>query len=223
MSIREKAETERQKLGNMSRGDKVWYIWEYYKFHLLALLLALGALWTIGGMIYRQTFTTRLSIAIINDRSKGAASMGALETGLREMIGYGKKDVIEINEGLTAVFDEEALSQYDYASLAKLSALVASRSLDVVVGDHSVIDHYETINAYENLEELLPHELYVKVKDSVYYAADDEGNLQPAAISLEGTSFADQTGVVMDPPYLAVIAGSPHKEAALALIQYLFP
>lgn len=223
MSIKEIAQAEQRKLRNMSRGDRAWYIWEYYKFHLLALALAFGALWTMGIMVYRQTFTTRLSIAVINDRSGGASSMDALETRLRETLGYGKKDVIEINEGLTAAFGEETISQYDYASLAKISALVAGRSLDVVIGDQSVIDHYGTISAYENLEEFLPDALYAKVKDSVYHAMDGQGNPQPAAISLEGTAFASQTGVVMDPPYLAVIASSPHKEAALAMIEYLFP
>ena len=44
---------------------------EYYKFHLLGVILAIGVLSTIGTMIYRQTFTTRLSVAIINDRSGG--------------------------------------------------------------------------------------------------------------------------------------------------------
>ena len=64
MSIREEAENERQKLKNMSWKDRAWYVWEYYKFHLLAVILVIGVLSTIGTMIYRQTFTTRLSVAI---------------------------------------------------------------------------------------------------------------------------------------------------------------
>ena len=36
MSIREEAEQERQKLKNMTWKDRAWYVWEYYKFHLLA-------------------------------------------------------------------------------------------------------------------------------------------------------------------------------------------
>ena len=56
-------------------------------------------------------------------------------------------------------FNEESTSQYGYATLAKISALVASKSLDVVIGDQSAIDHYETVSAYQNLEELLSPEL----------------------------------------------------------------
>ena len=223
MSIREEAENERQKLKNMSWKDRAWYVWEYYKFHLLAVILVIGVLSTIGTMIYRQTFTTRLSVAIINDRSGGAGSSELLESELRQYLGCGKKDLIEFNEGLMVDFDEESTSQYGYATLAKISALVASKSLDVVIGDQSAIDHYETISAYQNLEELLPPALYERVKEHIYRAEDGAGNLTPAALSLKDTAFGEKTGIIMDPPYLAVIQGSPHKEAALRMIEYLFP
>ena len=223
MSIREEAENERQKLKNMSWKDRAWYVWEYYKFHLLAVILVIGVLSTIGTMIYRQTFTTRLSVAIINDRSAGASSSALLESDLREYLGCGKKDLIEINESLMVDFNEESTSQYGYATLAKISALAASESLDVVIGDQSAIDHYETISAYQNLEELLSPELYARVKDHIYQAGDGEGTLTPVALSLEDTAFGEKTGIVMEPPYLAIIQGSPHKEAALQMIEYLFP
>ena len=223
MSIREEAENERQKLKNMTWRDRTWYVWEYYKFHLLGVILAIGVLSTIGTMIYRQTFTTRLSVAIINDRSAGASSSALLESDLREYLGCGKKDLIEFNEGLMVDFNEESTSQYGYATLAKISALAASESLDVVIGDQSAIDHYETISAYQSLEELLSPELYARVKDHIYQARDGEGTPTPVALSLEDTAFGEKTGIVMDPPYLAIIQGSPHKEAALQMIEYLFP
>ena len=223
MSIRKEAEAEKQKLKNMSWRDRRWYVWEYYKFHILALILAAGMVWTVGTMIYRQTFTTRLSIAVINDRAGAASSTDRLKAGLREALGCTKKDLIEINEGLTADFGQEGMSQIGYATLAKISAMAASRSLDVVIGDQSAIDHYEAADAYENLNEYLPPELYLKVKGKIYSARDSQGNLQPVALSLKDTAFESETGVLMDPPYLAVISSSPRKEAALVMIEYLFP
>lgn len=222
MSIRNTVNAEKQKLKNMSPRDRVWYIWEYYKLHLLALLLGIGALWTIGTMIYRQSFTTSLSIAVINDNAGGASSTAVLESELREALGCTKKQLIEVNEGLSVNFGDESISQYGYATLAKISALVASQSLDVVIADKSAIDHYETVNAYQNLDEYLPPQLYDRVKDFIYTAKDEQGVLRPVAISLEDTPLAAKTGIVMNPPYLAVIAGSPHKEAALVMIEYLF-
>ena len=60
----------------------------------------------------------------------------------------------------------------------------------MVIGDQSAIDHYETISAYQNLEELLSPELYARVKDHIYQAGDGEGTLTPVALSLEDTAVA---------------------------------
>ena len=61
-------------------------------------------------------------------------------------------------------------------------------------------------------------------EDDIYFAEKDgEGNLTPVALSLEDTALGEKTGIIMDPPYLAVIQGSPHKEAAIQMIEYLFP
>ena len=125
-------------------------LWEYYKFHLLGVILAIGVLSTIGTMIYRQTFTPacpwRLS-TIAREAPAPALSWSRSA----EIPGMRQKDLIEINEGLMVDFNEESTSQYGYATLAKISALAASESLDVVIGDQSAIDHYETISAYQNL------------------------------------------------------------------------
>ena len=71
-----------------------------------------------------------------------------------------------------------------------------AKSLDVVIGDQSAIDHYETVSAYQNLEELLPPELYERVKDHIYRAKDGEGNLTPVALSLEDTALGEKTGII---------------------------
>ena len=144
MSIREEAENERQKLKNMSWKDRAWYVWEYYKFHLLAVILVIGVLSTIGTMIYRQTFTTRLSVAIINDRSAGASSSALLESELREYMGCGKKDLIEINEGLMVDFNEESTSQYGYATLSDGS----KPKWDSYKGKYAYFKQYKKIATY---------------------------------------------------------------------------
>lgn len=221
-SLKKEASAEKAKLKNMSWQDRIWYIWEYYKFHILALLIALGLVITFFNVLYRQTFTTRLSIAIVNDRSGGMNSMDTFETSLRTELGYGKKDLMEINEGLYAAFDGAAMSQYAYASLAKISALVASNSLDIMIADTGVIEHYGSMSGFIDLKEFLPEELYQKVEEYLLYAPDEQGVSKPVALSLKDTSFAEQTGVMVEPAYLAVIKSAPHTEDTLRTIEYLF-
>lgn len=126
MSWKEKASIEKEKLKQMSARDKIWYIWEYYKFHLAALAVVICLISVIGNALYRQSFTTRLSIAVINDRSGDTSSMDPLEADLRQVLGCGKKDIIEINTGLMATYGDN-VTEFGYATMAKISALVASR------------------------------------------------------------------------------------------------
>ena len=94
MSLKERAEIEKEKLKKMSGRDRLWYIWEYYKFHIAAAIVVIALLSVVGSSLYRQTFTTRLAIAIINDRSGETSHLLDLENDLKEALNCGKKDLI---------------------------------------------------------------------------------------------------------------------------------
>ena len=222
MTLKEEAREEKEKLKHMSWKDRIWYIWEYYKFHMLFLLIAIMILWIIGTALYRQSFTTRLSIAIINDRSGGNSSSDPLMAGLRETLNCKKKDMIEINEGLFLDTNEETMSQYSYASMVKIAALVSGGMLDIMIADEATIRHYESVDAYMDLRNLLPETLYSQLEDQLLYTEAGDGQEIPVAVSLENSSLKDDTGIVMDPPYLAVISNTQHTEDILSAISYLF-
>ena len=59
------------------------------------------------------------------------------------------------------------MSQYSYASMAKIAALVSGGMLDIMIADEATIRHYETLDAYLDLSELFA-----------------EGALQPAGGSV---------------------------------------
>ena len=71
MELKKDIKSELEKIKQMSVKDRIWYIYEYYKFHIVAVILAFTLLWVVGSSLYRQTFTTRLTFAIVNDRSGG--------------------------------------------------------------------------------------------------------------------------------------------------------
>ena len=222
MTRKEKMQLEKEKLSKMNFKEKLAYIWEYYKFHMLLAFIAMVILWVIGTSLYRQSFTTRLSMAVINDRSGGNSSTEPLMAGLREALDCGKKDIIEINEGLFLDTNEETMSQYSYASMAKIAALVSGGMLDIMIADEATIRHYETLDAYLDLSELLPKELCSQLEDQFLYTTTTDGEKIPAAVSLEKSSLKDDTGIIMEPPYLAVISNTQHKEDILGAISYLF-
>lgn len=222
MSIREEAARERKKLKQMTWRDKLWYIWEYYKLHIAGVLLLICLLGVVCNSLYRQSFTTRLSFCVINDETGDASSFDQLEAGLKKALNCGKKDLIEINAGLYASYGD-SVSQFSYATIAKISAMVAGKDLDVMIADKATIDHYGEIQAFADLRQLLPPELYRTVEEDVYSLPGEDGSPRPVALSLEHTAFHQETGVTMEPAYLAVLSNSERTEAAVRMIRYLFP
>lgn len=204
--------------------DRIWYIFEYYKFHMIAVILFISLLWVIGTSIYRQSFTTRLTFAVINDYSGGNSSMEPLEKGLKEALGLGKKDLVEIDSGLFINTDENQSSEYSYASMAKITALTAGGDLDIMIGDPKTLEHYASQDAFLDLKDFLPADLVERAEkeDLFLYTDNAAGQSYAAAISLTTTDFSDMTGAGIHPPYLAVIASSQHTDDALQAICWLF-
>lgn len=224
MDLKKNLNSELEKLKHMSVKDKIWYILEYYKFHMIAIILFISMLWVIGSSIYRQSFTTRLTLAIVNDYSGGNSSIEPLENSLKDALGCGKKDLIEINSGLFINTDEPQASQYAYASMAKIAALSAGGNLDIIIADPQTIQHYGSQNAFLNLEDFLPEDLKDRAETEGLFFYTDNGSDQSiaAAISLDPTDFSELTGAVIHSPYLAVVASSQHTEDTLRAIHWLF-
>lgn len=191
---------------------------------MIAIILFISMLWVIGSSIYRQSFTTRLTLAIVNDYSGGNSSIEPLENSLKDALGCGKKDLIEINSGLFINTDEPQASQYAYASMAKIAALSAGGNLDIIIADPQTIQHYGSQNAFLNLEDFLPEDLKdcAETEGLFFYTDNGSGQSIAAAISLDSTDFSELTGAVIHSPYLAVVASSQHTEDTLRAIHWLF-
>lgn len=220
MATRDKLRTEWAKIRKMNGRDRLWYIWEYYKLHILAAAAVIAVIWIVSGMLYRQSFTTRLSIAVLNDQSGGTGSMAPLSEKLRQELNCGKKELIEVNEGIYISRDDA--SQYSYANMAKISAMVASKALDLMIADRDTIEYYEELSAFADLSQFLPPELYRQLSGQIISAGDENGQELPVALSLEGTDFASVTGISIKEPCIAVIRSSPHKEDTILALRCLF-
>lgn len=224
MEIRERlkneARTERQKLKDMSLKDKVWYIWEYYKFHILGVLIVIGIFWVIGTSIYRSTFDSTLYCMYINNRSEGELNTDVLTEDFHDYMGFTDKQLINTESAFLSYGDNT--SEFSYASMAKISALVASNELDVMIGDEENFDHYASMGAYADLEELLPADLLDVVKDRLVYAADESGVSRACGVTVDGTEFAEKSNLTLSPAVLGVISNSRNTDNCIALIRYIF-
>ncbi len=224
MSLKEnlKAESQREKtkLKNMSWKDRIWYIWEYYKFHMLAVAIVLFILYMIGNIIYNSTFEDRLSYVVINNNSMEPADFESFNQDFKDYMGYGKKDRVSA-EGSLYIRHNDNANEMEYASMAKISALVASNALDMMIMDQLNADHYNQLDAFADLEQLLPDDLWQQVKDYAYYAPDESGNEIACAIDINSTIFPERTGVSITPCYLGVVKSSNRIDTVIQWIRFL--
>ena len=220
-TLKNEAREEQAKLKKMSFRDKLWYIWEYYKIHMLIGCVILFFLYALGTIFYQKSFTTQLFFIVMNDRSGSEADYEGLANEFKTRMGYGKKDKVEVDSSLYISF-EESTSQLDYASSAKVTAIVASKDLDVLISDSPAVEHYASNGAFLNLEEVLPADLWDMVKDDVYMAKDENGNSFPAAISLDDSYFHEKTGTQMEEAYFSLINNSTRTDTAFEFLRYLY-
>lgn len=224
MSLKETMKAERlrekAKLKNMSFQDKLWYIWEYYKWHIGGLLIVLVVISQIGAGIYRSTFTTQFTYVLMNNISSTEDHLADWHQNFKDRMGFGEKDVIEADTSLMITHDEMA-SELTYANLAKMSAMVASKDLDVIIADQANVDHYQQLGAFMDLEQLLPADLWEQVKAQAYYQTDEEGNTFACAIDITKSRYVQDNNFSLNPCYLGVVSNSQHIDTAIEWVRFV--
>lgn len=225
MSLKEelKAEAaiEKKKLKEMSLNDKIWYIWEYYKFHIAGVLLVLLLLGVIGTSIYNSTLETVLYSVIINNRSVEEISYEPFEVDFREYMGFTDKQKI-YNESLFISYDDTTASEYSYASMMKITALIAANDLDIIISDQEAFDHHAQMDAYMDLETALPADMWEALKDRAIYTTTESGETIAGAIDISKTAFAEKCGIVLEPAYCGIIVNTERTDTCIALLRYIF-
>lgn len=212
--------TELEKLKKMSFRDKLWYIWEYYKFHMLAILGILLVIYVVATSIYRSSYDTVFSCVYINNRSEEALNTDLVTTDFREHLGLDKKQLISA-ESMYISYGNDA-TEFSYASMAKISALVAARDLDVMICDQENFDHYTSLDGFCDLETTLPEDVLSLVSDRLVYGTTEEGVTAAYGIDLTGTAFADQSHLAMEPAILGVVGNTTHIDYVAEFLRYIF-
>jgi len=211
--------SEKEKLKAMSGKDKVWYIWEYYKFPIFGVILGIFLIGTIASSVYRAGFETVLHCMYLNNR-EDVLNTAPLDEDFAAYLELGQKQMITTES--TYITYGDNITEFTYASMAKISALIAAKDLDIVICDRENFEHYASMDGGLDLAENLPAELLARVFDRLEYAPNEEGQSYACGIDLSGTEFAARSNLTQDPPILLLISNSTRTETVFALLDYIF-
>ncbi len=224
-TIKDTLREERNKIKNMSVKDKLWYIWEYYKIPIIIAVVSVILISSIGSAVYNNRFETALSCVILNSSPTGEADSvdDYFNQGFRQYIDLKEDAKIDVDYSMSPTFDESSMNEFTYAQLAKITAMISSKGLDVMIGKPDTIDHFGEMGGFVDLKELLPADVYDKVKENLYFVTNQEtGEETACGLLIGGTDFCEKTGLVIDEPVLSIMGNSTHTDTALELIRYVF-
>ena len=218
--LKEEVRTERRKMKEMSLQDRLWYIWEYYKFHIGAVLIVILLVNVAASSLRNASIDPGLYCVIINSRSSQELDTAPLEQDFFHHMGFGKKQPVYV-ESMYISYGDDA-TEYSYASMAKISALVAARDLDVIIGDAETLSHYGSLDGMADLTSILPPDVLSQVEGRLSTAPDGAGRSVAVSVDISGTSLAERMHLSEEAANLGIVNNSGQRDHAVALIRYIF-
>ena len=216
----------------MSPGEKLEYIWEYYKWPILLTMLVLGILiWAAQRELTKREPVLYLALANV---TVGEDLEQALTTGyLTASDKNPRRQEVYVYRDLYLSDDADVLNhEYAYASRTKVMGAVQTQKLDVVLMNREAYDLLSAQGYLLPFDDAALPPLFVVSNEVVVSDNAIEWQLNEAATHERVTETVQNALAMSDCPlfqaagfegnvYAGVIANSPRPAEALRYLQYL--
>ncbi|MBQ5426713.1 MAG: hypothetical protein IIU31_06040 [Pseudobutyrivibrio sp.] len=195
---------------NLSAKQKLQYVWDYYKIHIIVTVVLICAIFSIIKTI-KASNSADLYVAYVN-----VAVDEDMTNALEDQSGL----IISSYRDLLITEDPSGENlQYAYASSMKLMSAISAEKLDIIIGDFFAMDNANSSDY------LLDPEEFIKANNpslldefEPLFLRDDAG--KPYAIDISGFSPFSKAGYT-EPIYLGIIASDTNIESKLSLLSTL--
>lgn len=209
---------------DLTFSEKVHYIWEYYKYFMLAAVLVIIAVVSFVISFQRNNYTTAFSMVIIDGKMTGYdTGTDAITTGFTGYLGIdGKKDRVECDYNYSLI--PKLLDQDVSASQQKIYTLASTGSIDGYIASSDYIDYFSTDKEpfLTDLREVLTDKELETLAGKIIYYTKEDGTKIPIALDLTDTKIKTETDFTMDNPCYGIVVTAPNLENAVAFIRYAF-
>ena len=171
MSLRDELQKEKKKLSRLSFGEKLQYIFDYYKFWILGVVVLVGLVWSVGSTILHNK-PTGFYAMLLNAGGQDLSGEADEAAGEAFAEAAGLDDTKQkILVDTSATFNPNDQSQFSMAQNAKIAALYQSHEIDVMVADPGVFTYYALNGSFVDLRDVLDDETLAgyEASEQVYY------------------------------------------------------
>ena len=214
---------EWEKLRTMNLREKIAYIWEYYKLHLLIVTLLSYLLITVAVSFYTEYKAGKIvfGIGIVNDQTAGEAIEKSLASGFGEHLGLVKgKQRINVNASYS-ISDGKSEEQALINILMFVDA--SSGEIDAAICDKKVLDLFvNDPDAWLDLSTILDEITAEKLSDRFYYTKGPDEKDFPCGIYLPDQSLNTEASLSLEDPILVFLTAGKNRDYLDDLVNYLF-
>lgn len=200
----------------LSTQAKFQYIWDYYKWHIVAVTAAVAFVFSMirHFVSYREPI---LSVIMIN-----CVSADADGSGFDEFLDTYGHDSANEPVALTAnLYFTENASMDAFSNAELLTAMVAAGDQDLFFGSGEVYLNYANEGALTDLSAVLPADILARYQDSLVYTTEDNTvEAYPCAIELTGNAWLSENGYY-DTCYFGVFYSAPHLDTVQEFAEFL--
>lgn len=221
-------EKERKAFKEMNLKEKLGHIRAYYMLHIFAALaiLVIGG-WALNHYIINPPKTASLSIVHMSDQ-------------------YLNLDTEEFQQKLNTIFPElctereevqvvaMAMKEDDYQTgyynSQRLMALVAAKSVDVIIGNEELMKEYARNDYFLHLDEFYSEEELEQwdvVSCDIIVETDQFGRIikaegpYPLLLSIGNPELFQSEFGTKQGLYIGIVANSPNKDSVRSFLEYL--
>lgn len=203
---------------DLSFRKKLEHIWEYYKLHIVGVLIVLGCIaYTVSW--YTSQVEPIINVVLLNCPSTEESVQEGFSSFFSEQ-GYALYDeMAAINMNAYLSGDMDVQTQYETSEA--LYAVLAVGKQDLFIGAGEFCLKYAQKGLFCDLTTLLPEELLAQHSDELVYADDNgETAAYPCAISFSENDWLTEFGNFRS-CYVAVPYHGENPEVTVEFLQYL--
>ncbi len=227
MAIRSKKMPKEQEtpFKELSFGRKLHYIWDYYKIHILAVILIAGVIASAVYYYHQNNYDSVCEIIVVDGKVDNyGTGQDSITKEFTKHLGIdGKSTRAVINYGYSLNYingDQEATVTQN-----KIYILASTNSLDGYLTEEEHIDHFSSDKELFlcDLRDILSaEELEAIGEENFFYYTKDDGSKYPIAVNLSDTKVKKECGLTTKNPYYGVVVSAPNKENGVEFIRWAF-
>lgn len=214
-SLKETIKEELKKMSSMSWRQRIGYVWDYYKFLMVAAVILIMVVSIVVTVFRNLQINHILNVYMINC-SAYDAEPDMIRSEFEEYIGgIGKNDQIVLDT--TVSIDPENATEYSMAGQMKITALLAAGSVDLMFLDEKAYAFFQGAGTFQELSAVIGEEKLSAWEDHLvggaqgWYAIDIQDSPVLGRYDLYGGAKV----------YAVLIPGTEHLELCEDFIDYL--